>query len=193
MRYRLLFLLIPVWILAACDADTPAENTPIPATAVPVEATEDVPFDNRVIVTRAPLEEGALEVPPVGVLVASVTEDPEIDLVFDVITLRREGGIDEAPIEIVLNQNGSFTRDGVPGQITPADVTRIDDLIDEINFFGLQGTMMGPAIDEEDYRFVLRVERNGTARSITSQEGYIPPEYQRLLGAIFDVGFRIGT
>ena len=189
MRSKFWLLIIPILILAACNNAAPTDQAP-PTDLPPVPT--DTP-QVSVIVTRAPREEGELEVPGVGTLVASETEDPEIDLIFTTVRLTRSNNNDDEFVEVVINGDGSFVRNGIPGQLSPEQITNIDDMIDDINFFGLQGTMLGPAIEEDDYRYCLTVERGATSRTITSQEGFMPAPYRRLVGAIFDVGFRIGV
>lgn len=189
-------LIILSFVFTAC---TPAEDA---GTVVDqgngngAEATQEASPEAFIIVTRNAEEEatseGALAIPAPGELVASETEDPEASLVFDRLTLVRTGTVQGNNIrdDIELYQNGQYTRNGISGVAPPTTITRIDDLIDAVNFYGMQGTLLGPSTDNDAYLYRLTVERNGLERSIQSQDGFMPVEYITLLGEILLVGMQ---
>lgn len=196
MRLRLLILPVLALLLASCGG--PAAPT---ATAPAVEATSESapsPTPGLLIVTRdaASLTEepvGALPIAAAGTLVASETEDPNAGKPFDSIQMSRIGsGSDETPekIDIVINADGSYTRSGTSGVLTPDRVQALTDMIDKVNFFGLQGNMVGAATGTGVYQYALTITRAGASRTIVSTDGYMPQEYVQLVGAVFAVGLR---
>lgn len=187
MRPILLLLLAGLLIMAAC---APEEASP---TAALPEATLEPTAPIGVVVTRAPVDEAggdfALPEAGVGTLVASETEDPNAGLIFDRVRLTRSGGPrSEEGVVLEIFQNGSYTRNGASGSISQQEVARLDALLDEINFFGLQGNMLGPSGEDPAYRFTLTVVRGADERTIQSQDGWMPQAYIQLLAEFFEVG-----
>lgn len=193
MRYRIMLMLLVILMgLTACDAIGGGEEEPEPTPAPQEPEPSDTPAA-EIIVTRRATQPGELPVPGVGTLVASETEDPNADLIFDTITLvRTPTGEDpqEEPFTLVINRDGNYTRDGVDGVISQATVTEIDNMLDALNFFGLQATFMGPSTEMATYVYRLTVVRGEEQRTITSMDGYMPQPYQSLVATIFEVGLR---
>ncbi len=188
---RLWILLISLSIaIVACTGEAPAEgDTPVPQdTSNNVEPTPD-PNDAVAVVTLTPMPEGdALEVPLPQTLVASETEDPNAALVFDQLIFVRYGGPEGTePINLILQQDGSYTLNDQPGATTPDRVIQLDDLLDEINFFGMQGTLLGPNTDTEDYRYRITVIRADDERTLQAQDGFYPQELGRIFGQLLAI------
>jgi hypothetical protein len=133
-------------------------------------------------------DEGALEVPLPGTLVASATEDPDAGLIFDQITFTMSGGANDTSFTVELLQNGTVTRDGVVSQVGTDVVYEIDAMLDELNFFGLQGSYLGPPADEDVYQYRIEVVRGGASRLINAQDGYLPTELKALFARLADLG-----
>lgn len=183
LRLKSLWILVLVaGVLAAC-ATEPA--------AVTEEAGEQPtltlePTRPVIIVTRPPVTLTPLP----GEVLDEELIDQDIDLVFDRLQLVRTGRGDEIPpIQIVLNQDGTYTRDGIPGMISPEEVLAIDALLDEISFFTMDASMLpaGPP-DGVSFRYALTVTRAGAERSVQSQDGFMPQPYLDLLTRLFEIG-----
>jgi hypothetical protein len=209
MRYTGYLIIICALLLTACDtgggqvddqAASGLDPTAVP-TAVPgenpaldeLEAMLDeetnpdypsVPLDPEATET----EVFELPVPLPGTLVASATEDPEAGLIFDKITFVLKGGPQDVHTVIELVSDGNFTRDGVPGMTTPDVVLEIDTMIDQVNFFGMQNTFLGPPADENEYSYQMIVERAGASRMVNAQDGFTPNEILQLFGKISNLG-----
>lgn len=193
MRYSIPLLLICALLLAACGGDAgPSEtvDTTGTDTTAPADSGSGETAAPFVVVTLAPPDPDALPVAPPGTLVASATEDPNADLPFDRILLTRYSGPEGAEVIFIeLFGDGTYTRNEESGTISAERVQRINDLIREINFFGMQGTLLGPSAETEDYRYRLTIERGPDDRSLTAQDGFYPREFQRLLAEVMSVGF----
>ena len=193
MRSVIALLLISLFVLAACGSGEVANETPEqnPDSQTVDDPTPDEESTEEAIVLvtlPASTPEGALPIPEPGTLVASETEDPNMGLVFDRIELVRYGGPDGSErIEIVVNQDGSYSRNEATGTITQDHVTEIDDLIDAMNFFGMQGAMLGPSSETDNYRWSMLVIRSDDERLVQAEDGFYPPEFQQLLAAIMRV------
>lgn len=190
MRYIWMMLFIMATATACANSDSGATAPPSDASGQTSGETA-IPTDPAfVVVTRQPTREVfELEVPLPGTLVASSTEDPEAALIFDMIQVVQFGGPEGAERrEVTLLQDGSYTVNGVNGVTTPQVVADIDAILDELSFFGLQGAMLGPIPDTDDYRYSITVKRGDLERTITMQEGFYPQELDRLLLAVFALG-----
>jgi hypothetical protein len=191
MRFRVLLMLAIGLLAAGCTGQPAATATPSSGETPAADATAA----GLIIVTREPgteLPPGGLEVPSVGTLVASETEDPNAGMPFDSIQLVRAGGSAESPetVTISINADGSYNRDGTAGVLSPERVQAIIDLIDQVNFFGMQGTLMGPSVGSGVYQYALTITRVGVSRTIASTDGFMPQAYIQLVGAIFETGLR---
>jgi hypothetical protein len=174
-------------------ANVPTEaGTPIADVPLPTNTDGSQPLSSEVMTRAAAIADGSdplAGIPPYGELVASSTEDVNAGLVFDSIQLTRYGGGEGfQAIQITILQNGSYIRNGVTGNLSPAEVTNLDTMLDEINFFGLQSVMMSVNAESTNAKYELRVIRGGDNRAIGSEDGYMPTEYMVLLGEILNVG-----
>jgi hypothetical protein len=179
MRYGLTLILTSVLLLSACNgAPAPTatvEPTDVPATATPEAETQ---------ATQAPV----ITIPPVGEISRSPTEDPEAGLVFDSIIFTQTGGSTEGELVIEIHSDGTMIRDGETGTISQEDVTRIDDMLDDINFFGIEGIFEAAAANPDAYSYTITVERAGASRMIPAQDTYAPQELKDLFAAILALG-----
>lgn len=195
-------LLIMAFILVACgggdsggNVDAPPSNnistdgvssdptyTPLPAGFVP----EDNSF---IIVTpQAQLLENAVPLP--GTLVHdSEFVDENMGAVFDRVVFVRSGGGDNTPTYLLkLKQDGTYELNKETlGQVDPETITRIDDILDAINFFGITTPMLGTGNDPDKYRYSVTVERSGDEMTLRAEDGFIPQEVMPLFGALMGV------
>lgn len=205
MRYALSFILIV--LLAACGGGGNGDSDNADATSAPSgeetvavedgtlsfeELAEDVLGDEPTpqIFPTVTLAEGALPIPLPGTLVASETEEPDLRGVgFDRIVFRQSGGTAGIDVQFEINgQDRSVTRDGNTMAISQEAVDQINQAIDSLNFLGLQGTFLGPGGNEEAYFYRITVEKGDAARTIASQDGFMPQEYIQFLGLLRTIG-----
>lgn len=195
MRLKTLsfFIILALGLAACAGAESPTQAPDAADPVVQAEATQDPTAPAFVIVTPEPTvqTEGALEIPGVGTLIASETEDPNMGVPFDTIYVLRTSGEEAAiDLELELRSDGSYTRNGVAGLISPEEVGRINALLDELNFFGLQASMLGPSAENVANRYTVTVFRAGQSRSVNSEDEFMPNEYIEFLVALLEIGFR---
>ncbi len=188
MLRQLIIVLLSALILASCD-----NNTTLPTQAVqnanptPVgEATAGQPLS-----TNEPREYGSEEIvlPMPGTIIAPATEDPGAGQPFAVVILSRIGGFDGKPLDVTLGSDGTVTRDGVVSTVTPDVVSQINSMLNDMSFFGLQGVFQGVGTAPDVYTYDITVERSsGASRTITAQDGYIPPELAALIQVLQQLG-----
>jgi hypothetical protein len=189
MLWRMILGLSLLLTLAACGGQA---SPTLPAATTAGDAAASTPTtSNVVVVTRPPRDTtaGSLPVEPPGTLVAAETEDPTAGQPFIQLQLVRvRGGEQASRDELLINGDGSFTYNGRFGTATAGQLERINLLIDSVNFFGLQGNMLGPVVENSGtYQYGLTITRATTSRTIASMDGFMPQEYLQLLGASLDV------
>lgn len=188
MRMVIFMVLIAI-LLAACDTGSQSASTQQPEASS--EAGSGSGGPGFVLVTVTPFDPDELPIAPPGTLVSSATEDVDAGLLFDSVRLVRFGGPEGAErIEVEVFQDGRYIWNGTPGLVTAETVTQIDNAIDTLNFFGMQGAMLGPSAETADYRYTITVKRGSSERTINAQDGFYPRELNILLAAILDIGFR---
>lgn len=175
-------------VLAACGNNAPAA-TPIAqqnsaATTAPVEQPTTIPptAESRVYATGQPT------IPPPGTLIAAATEDPDKGTPYDTVSLYRTGGIAGKPLEVVVLKDGTLTRDGVAGATTPDVIKQITDLLDGMGFIDMNGVFEGVGTSPDVYTYRISVERNGSSRSITAQDGFLPDPLKNLISLLLTLG-----
>ncbi|MEQ8672208.1 MAG: hypothetical protein RLP44_10360 [Aggregatilineales bacterium] len=142
---------------------------------------------------QQPLSSGGLDgfyAPPVGVLGAASTEEPIPGEArasgFDYIFYEQSGGINDETLRIEVYSDGRVTLDGE--SVAPArsaEIEAIATLMDEINFFGMQGTFLGPAATDDTYYYRMGASQNeGLSRLIQARDGFMPPEIIRLFALV---------
>ena len=129
-----------------------------------------------------------LQLPLPGTIIPPATQDPDAGKLFDSVGLNRTGGITSKELDVVVTSDGSVTRDGVKSTIPADKVKQISDKLDQMGFFGMQGVFQSPGTSADIYTYNLTVERNGTSRTVTAQDGYIPPELADLLQVLSQLG-----
>ena len=186
-------------LLAACGgSDSEPTSPPAEPSATPGEG--DANFeelaqnvlgggDDEGIVprpTNTPPESDELPIMPAGTLVVSVTEDPEYQgEIFDLIAFRQTGGPTEMDYSFEITGDGRIvTNNNTEGLLSDFDINRLNDAINEINFFGLQGNMLGPAPSSQVYQYRLTIIQAERERSITAQDNFMPNEYKQFMGFI---------
>ncbi len=146
------------------------------------------PLPNVIQPTHTPASEGALPVPLPGTLVASETEEAEPIPDFQQITLLQQGGPADINVRVDIFSDGRVIRDGQTGSVAPGTIAELNQIIRDLNFFGLQGTFLGPTVPEEAYRYRITVISGQTERAINMQDGFMPEEVMRFLGRLRTVG-----
>jgi hypothetical protein len=144
--------------------------------------------------TSAPQGPGltnSIVIPPPGTLVASETEDPRADVPFTNISIVRlhQGVADQ----IVIKGDGTFTYNNVPGVLSPDQITNINQAIKNINFFGLEATMMSMVPQTDVYEYALTIERGEDSRTIVSQDRFTPAEYTAFLSSLWNMRDSLGV
>ena len=187
--FRQLFLIVTcVVFLAGCGGN----NTATPASAVQNVAptTSAAATPAQIVPTKGPREYGTEEVqlPLTGTIIPPATQDPDAGKLFDSVALNQTGGIAGKELNVIVMSNGNVTRDGVSSTITPDQVKQISDKLDLMGFFGMQGVFQAPGTSADRFTYRLTVERDGSSRSVTAQEGFIPPQLADLLQVLLQLG-----
>jgi hypothetical protein len=181
---RVLLIVVCAVLLTACGGNTPAATNPPPAdgaTAVPPTSAPPAAPTERAFETGQP----PLPIP--GTLVAAATEDPEAGQPYQLVLLERSGGIAGKTLVMQIT-DGQVTQDGVAVAVAADDVTAVFTLLDQVGFFGLQGTFTSAGAGADLYTYRLTAERNGASRTIVAQDGFTPPDLQRLMDSILRLG-----
>ncbi|MBZ0295227.1 MAG: hypothetical protein K8L99_21870 [Anaerolineae bacterium] len=199
MRYALVFLLSLILILAACDnptADTPPvdEATPADVAAPTAETnTVDTPADGTPEIsaegTEDPLVAANIALPLPGTIQAPATEEalaPEGR--FDSMIFEQTGGPNNTTLTIEVYGDGRVVRNGVESTVSETQLMELENMLRELNFFGLQGQFTVPGAGEDIYRYRITVEQDGGSRMINAQDGYTPPELLELFAAVSALG-----
>lgn len=196
MRLNAIALILIALLVAACGSATP---TPAPPTANPGGATAapdtnptaEGPAAGFTQSSDVQLNMTGMPTPPpagTAVIATASTPDPLAGIRFDNITFTQGGGDPPVNILVVLQNDGRFTRNNTPGQISAEEVASIDDYLNQINFFSIQGTFTSPNLRPNQFIYSVRVEKQGAAVTITLQDGLIPPELERLLVLMAQLG-----
>jgi hypothetical protein len=199
--------LIGLFFLSACGGNAPATTAPtadsssvttdsggtaVPATVAGLQATPDFAAtqsaEPTLIVQERSFSTDEPPLPIPGTIIAPTTPDPDAGLIFDTILLERTGGLAGIPLTVEVKSDGTVTRDGVASTISPDQVTFLDNLLDQLNFFGLQGVFTAPGTSADTYHYALTVTRAGASRTIRAEDGFIPSEMVQLLSLLSDLG-----
>ncbi len=130
--------------------------------------------------------------PPPGVAVtgaAPTTGPDETDPYaqpFSELRLTRAGGPTDDLTEIRVLADGSVTLNGeLVTVLGPQQINALDQQLNEVRILDLQGTFAGTFQSEQDYLYVLLVEKGGASRSIRADDQLIPPELRGLVDTMF--------
>ena len=198
MRYTAYLILILALVMAACGGDNGDSGSPVPsptplsdeALTFQAEMVEVLTDETALppLATQTPASESALVIALPGTLVASETEDPDPRGPFDYIYMQQQGGRENTTIIIEIYGDGRVTRDGMEGRISPDQIAGLNEAINTLNFFGMQGTLLGPPGGEDTYTYRVSIQRGAQARTVNAQDGYMPDEFIQLLGLIRRAG-----
>lgn len=187
-------LLIMALILVACGGDA----TPEPTSAVSSDPThtpipddfEEEASDNSIIIVT-PQDQIFTDAVPLPGTLAYDGEfvDEEMGAVFDRVVFTRSGGGDGAPVYLLkLKEDGTYVLNHVTeGQVDAETITRIDDILDEVNFFGITTPMISSVPNLDKYKYSITVERGGTSMTLHAEDGLIPQPVMPLFGALMGV------
>jgi hypothetical protein len=198
-------------LLAACataSTDTPALPTlaatqptdPAPAQTDPQAPPDSVqptaePGDASVNAQEAPtvsaMQQAIEMLPPPGTAIAPATEEAaaQAGVPFFNITYQETGGPANTELLIDIFADGRVVRNGAEMTISPEVVAELNQMLQDVQFFGLQGqfTMFGAPSDV--YTYFVRVElQDGAARSLEAQDRVTPPELLRLFSRLRSIG-----
>ncbi|MBI5666443.1 MAG: hypothetical protein HZC41_00425 [Chloroflexi bacterium] len=182
MHRSLVVLLAILVFLAACQQAQPPAPTLDTSLATP--AANAVPSSTPAI---RELVTGQPQIIP-GTIIPPATEDPLAGTPFDRILFTRSGGIAGQTLTIEIRGDGTVIRDGVTSQISPEQVQQITDILDRMNFFGLQGVFTAPGTGADVYQYSVTVERQGASRTIDAQDGLTPAQLMALITALSEIG-----
>lgn len=184
MKLRLLLMIVILALAACTGGEAPAESTAVPEESTDVPA-EVAPTQAVIVVTRDPNDS------PFGAVdeEVEVTEDPNPDALFDSIRIIRMGGGDGVEtIELELRQDGSYVRNGTAGVISPENVLEVDAQLDEVQFFRMNGDMLGPGGDDRAFTYGVTVERAGSRRTIQADDRYMPIVFKEFVARVLQIG-----
>jgi hypothetical protein len=137
---------------------------------------------------QPPSGDGALAVAPPGTLVASETEEPEPGGMFEFIYFEQTGGPGNEEIIFQIFPDGRVVSEDRTVTVGQNVIEGLNHQITELNFFGMQGNLMGPPGRADEYRYRIAVGRNGMERAISAQDRYMPPEFISFLSMIRNAG-----
>ncbi len=87
-----------------------------------------------------------------------------------------------------VHSDGTVIRNGVTSTISPDQVVFIDNLLDQINYFGIQGIFVMPGAGADLMKYRVTVDRAGASVTVDAQDGLIPPELTQLFSILRDLG-----
>lgn len=190
MRQHQFLSIICALLLASCGgnaAPTPIASINNAPTNVTIPATP-----SEIVPTQGPRQysDGTEEVvlPQTGTIVPPATEDPNSGKLFSSVALDRTGGIEGKPLDILLLSDGTLTRDGVKSTVPADQVKQLSDTLDQLGFFGLHGVFQGVGTSPDIYTYYITVERDGASRTITAQDGFMPPAFTDLVRTLSQLG-----
>ena len=123
-----------------------------------------------------------------GTLVASETEEVEPIPDFQQITLTQQGGRNNTVIRIDIYADGRVVWGDQTGFVDANTIAELNQAIRELNFFGLQGTYLGPPSNNDGYTYRIVVNSGVIERAINGQDGFMPAELIRFLGMVRSIG-----
>ena len=187
--FRQLFLIITcAALLAACGGNNTATPAPVAQQSAPTTNANATP--SQIAATQSPREYSTEEVqlPQPGTIIPPATQDPDAGKLFDSVALNRSGGITGQELNIEIKSDGTLIRDGATSKATADQVKQISDALDQMGIFGMQGIFQAPGTSADMYTYRITVERSGSSKTITAQEGFIPPQLSDLIQMLSQLG-----
>ncbi len=203
LRNALYILLMTSFVLTACggssdDDDTPnTDNGEVVSQDVTAEVNldeDDTTSDDDDVPPPqgTPRATADFVAPPIGVLGGAATEDPEpgapepLGTGFTYLFFEQIGGVNDMTLLIELYSDGRLSADGEQLPNAPQDaIQQISQLIDAVDFFGMQATFIGPPRGDDDFRYRMGViQDGGRERMIQARDGYIPQEIINLFSSV---------
>lgn len=170
--------------------DVPEEFVDSPDDAVVAQTLEALgapifPTDSGTALPFGGIEVLPEDLPPAGEIGYEATDDPDIDLIFDQVRLVRVGGPNNTTLDIQLFQDGSLYRNGeIVSNVGPNAVIALDNVLDEMNIFGIRGFFAASITDPRDFEYNLTIERAGASMTIQADDSMMPIELAQLFGQI---------
>ncbi|HLU09459.1 MAG TPA: hypothetical protein VK003_07310 [Oceanobacillus sp.] len=175
---RLAAILLLIVLIAACTPETPTPTvTPPPVTV------ESGTSPAGVISLTIP-------VPAPGTLVAGSSNVPEggrPPIEFTTVYFSRTGGVSGQELSVEVRRDGTLIRDGETSTVPEATIADIDNRLNLIDFYGIQGIFTGQQ-PPDAFFYSLTVESNVGSRTINAQDGLIPPELMELYSFFMGLG-----
>ncbi|MEL7234634.1 MAG: hypothetical protein AAGK74_09060 [Chloroflexota bacterium] len=154
----------------------------------------DVPDPNVTAVPFAGVA-GDVVIPSPGVIVRSATGvaiEPGAEptpSVFDFVEVARVGGVTDDDIRIRFLNDGNVLINGEPARnIGPQGVNLINERLNEIDFYTINGFFAASVPDPADYQYVITAERGSDGQSIRADDSFIPNELARLVADLLALG-----
>ncbi|MDX2137658.1 MAG: hypothetical protein SF123_06150 [Chloroflexota bacterium] len=213
---RLILIILCAALLAACGTPAAPTVTPnIPPTATLLEFTPRPPGTlpsgvnpavtpgivaqptdqmQLMVGTLFPGGEQVTLIAPGTLQYAQVTEDPNPGAptlpppVFQSLSLTRMGGTTGVELNIELLADGTLTRDGVMGAISPEEVALVVDALDKLRIYDLIPSFTGPVQESGNYTYALSVIADRDQVSLRAMQAYTPLEVLTLLQGLAQLG-----
>jgi hypothetical protein len=176
---RLAAILLLVLLFAACN---PA--TPTPTITPPPEVTLEAGTNPAGVISLT------IAVPIPGTLVVGSSNVPEggrPPIEFTTVYFSRTGGIAGQQLLIELRRDGTLIRDGETSTVPESVIADVDNRLNLIDFYGIQGIFTGP-LAPDAFLYSLTVDSNVGSRSINAQDGLTPPELGELFSFFAGLG-----
>ncbi len=175
---RLAACLVVLALLSACGTTTPTPTAT-------VEGTPNLAVTDEVSVISM-----TIEVPIAGTLVMGLSNVPaggRPPVEFETIYFARSGGIAGQPLNIELRSDGTLIRDDETTAVSDETLTAMNDRLNRIDFYGLQGVFTGP-VSSDAFSYDLTVASSIGSRTVSAQDGFTPPELIDLFNFISQLG-----
>jgi hypothetical protein len=199
MRRMMALVFILTFLLVACGGNAPEPtqqaSTDVTPPAEPLTNTPEAAataLDQAGLATMMSMPERIYEVgqptmpPPGQIISTATTPDPDAGLIFDVIRYRQTGGGET--LEIEVRSDGTVTRNGATSTITQDQIIFIDNLLDQMNYYGIQGVFTAPGTSPDVFRYRITVDRAGSSMTIDAHDGFVPPELRELFVLLSGLG-----
>ncbi len=210
---RMWIFLIPAALLLAACATASTDSPVLPTLAETQPVSNTVPTDVQATPdpgqptvdpgatldpaagetpTISAIQQAIALLPPPGTMQVPVTEEPDPNATpvpFFNVTYTETGGAANVNLLVDIFADGRVIRNGVETTIPPETIAEINRVIDELQFFAIEGQFTMPGTGLEVYNYNVRVElQDGSARSLDAQDRVTPPELLRLFRMLRNIG-----